>query len=155
MNEEIMTILKMVEDGKIDSGKASELIEAISKTENLPKVISTDNSEKMLMVKVTSTSNDNVNVKVPVKFLKAIGKAVNTVKIPGVSEQDGIDVKMIMEAIDSGLDGKIVDVQCSNGDKVEVCIEWRIFISILICETKIIFHEFYNKMKGYKYWRFI
>lgn len=123
MNEEITRILKMVEDGKIDSDKASELIEAINKTENLPKVITTVNSERMLKVKVTSSTNDNVNINVPVKFLKAIGNAVNNVKIPGVSEQEGIDVKMIMEAIDSGLEGKIVDVQSSNGDIVEVCIE--------------------------------
>lgn len=123
MNEEITRILKMVEDGKIDSDKASELIEAINKTENLPKVITTGNSERMLKVKVTSSTNDNVNINVPVKFLKAIGNAVNNVKIPGVSEQEGIDVKMIMEAIDSGLEGKIVDVQSSNGDIVEVCIE--------------------------------
>jgi flagella basal body P-ring formation protein FlgA len=48
---------------------------------------------------------------------------VNNVKIPGVSEQEGIDVKMIMEAIDAGLEGRIVDVKTGNGDIVEVTIE--------------------------------
>ncbi len=123
MKEEISRILKMVEDGKIDSDKASELIEAITKTDSLPQVSIPVNQERMLKVKVISTTDDNVNINVPVKFLKAIGNAVNNVKIPGVSEQEGIDVKMIMEAIDSGLEGKIVDVKTSNGDIVEVCIE--------------------------------
>ena len=70
-----------------------------------------------------STSKDTVNVNVPVKFLKAIGNAVDNIKIPCISEEDGIDVKMIMEAIDSGLVGKIVDVKSSNGDIIEVSIE--------------------------------
>lgn len=124
MKEEIKRILKMVEDGKIDLDKASELIEAINKTNNtLQQLPVSENSERMLKVRVFSATKDVVNVNVPVKFLKSIGNAVNNIKIPGISEADGIDVKMIMESIDSGLEGKIVDVKSSNGDIVEVSIE--------------------------------
>lgn len=123
MKEEIKRILKMVEEGKIDSDKATELIEALNKSDSMQQLTVSQNLDKMLKVRVLSGSNDTVNVNVPVKFLKAIGNAVNNVKIPGVSEQDGIDIKMIMEAIDSGLEGKIVDVKSSNGDIVEVSIE--------------------------------
>lgn len=124
MKEEVKRILKMVEDGKIDLDKASELIEAINKTNNtLQQLPVSENSEKMLKVRVFSATKDVVNVNVPVKFLKSIGNAVNNIKIPGISEADGIDVKMIMESIDSGLEGKIVDVKSSNGDIVEVSIE--------------------------------
>lgn len=124
MKEEIKRILKMVEDGKIDLDKASELIEAINKTNNtLQQLPVSENSERMLKVRVFSATKDVVNVNVPIKFLKSIGNAVNNIKIPGISEADGIDVKMIMESIDSGLEGKIVDVKSSNGDIVEVSIE--------------------------------
>jgi hypothetical protein len=124
MKEDVKRILKMVEDGKIDLDKASELIEAINKPNNvLQQLPISENSEKMLKVRVFSATKDVVNVNVPVKFLKAIGNAVNNIKIPGISETDGIDVKMIMESIDSGLEGKIVDVKSSNGDIVEVSIE--------------------------------
>lgn len=123
MKEEIKRILKMVEDGKIDSDKASELIEAINKPVNIQQISVSENKDKMLKVRVLSATNDTVNVNVPVKILKAIGNAVNTIKIPGISDQEGIDVKMIMEAIDSGLEGKIVDVKSGNGDLVEVTIE--------------------------------
>jgi hypothetical protein len=122
MKEEIRRIFKMVEDGKIDSDKAAELIEAISKTVESHQSVS-GNSEKMLRVKVLSSTQDTVNVNVPIKFLKAIGNAVNNIKIPGISDQEGIDIRMIMDAIDSGLEGKIVDVKSSNGDIVEVTIE--------------------------------
>lgn len=112
----------MVEEGKIDLDKATELIEAINKPVNIQPSVS-ENVNKMLKVRVLSATNDTVNVNVPVKILKAIGNAVNTIKIPGISDQEGIDIKMIMEAIDSGLEGKIVDVKSSNGDIVEVTIE--------------------------------
>lgn len=123
MQEEIKRILKMVEEGKIDSDKATELIEAINLKPDSQQPKKTFNSDKMLRVKVISSTEDNVNVNIPINFLKAIGTAVNNIKIPGVSEQEGIDIKMIMEAIDSGLEGKIVDVKSANGDIVEVAIE--------------------------------
>ncbi len=123
MKEEVKRILKMVEDGKIDADKATELIEALNKPALVEQPVVISNSDKMVKIRVLSSTQDNVNVNVPVKFLKAIGNAVNNIKIPGVSEQDGIDVRMIMEAIDSGLEGKIVDVKSGNGDIVEVSIE--------------------------------
>ena len=123
MKEEVKRILKMVEDGIIDIDKASELIEAINKPVTKNQLSLSKNQDKMLKVKVLSSTNDTVNVNVPVKFLKAIGNAINNIKIPGISEESGIDIKMIMEAIDSGLEGKIVDVKSSNGDIVEVSIE--------------------------------
>ncbi|OOM76017.1 hypothetical protein [Clostridium sp. BL-8] len=123
MKEEVKRILKMVEEGKIDIDKATELIEAINKPVNIQQPSVSENINKMLKVRVLSATNDTVNVNVPVKILKAIGNAVNSVKIPGISDQEGIDIKMIMEAIDSGLEGKIVDVKSSNGDIVEVTIE--------------------------------
>ncbi|MDD3169561.1 MAG: hypothetical protein PHC91_08920 [Eubacteriales bacterium] len=123
MKEEITRILKMVEEGKIDADKASALIAALHSQPETQALSKPGNSDKMLRVRVVSATEDNVNVNVPVSFLKAIGTAVNNVKIPGVSEQEGVDIKMIMEAIDSGLEGKIVDVKCGNGDTVEVTIE--------------------------------
>jgi len=123
MKEEVKRILKMVEEGKIDIDKASDLIDAINNTPTVTPVTTSKNLDKMLKVRVLSATKDTVNVNVPVKFLKAIGNAVNNIKIPGVSEEDGIDIKMIMEAIDSGLEGKIVDVKSSNGDIIEVSIE--------------------------------
>jgi len=124
MKEEISRILKMVEEGKIDSDKAAELIEALNHAQQETQQLSKPGyGDKMLRVRVISGTNDNVNINIPVSFLKAIGKAVNNVKIPGVSEQEGIDIKMIMDAIDAGLEGRIVDVRTGNGDTVEVTIE--------------------------------
>ena len=123
MKEEVKRILKLVEEGKIDTDKATDLIEALNSQPETQQLSKPGSSDKMLRVRVISGTEDNVNVNIPINFLKAIGTAVNNIKIPGVSEQEGIDIKMIMEAIDSGLEGKIVDVKSGNGDIVEVTIE--------------------------------
>lgn len=123
MKEDIKRILKMVEEGKIDADKATELIEALNVQTESQQIAALSNIDKMLKIRVLSGTEDTVNVNIPIKFLKSIGSAVNNIKIPGVSEQDGIDIKMIMDAIDSGLDGKIVDIKSSNGDIVEIAIE--------------------------------
>jgi hypothetical protein len=121
MKEEVKRILKMVEDGKINSDKATELIEALNKTTAVQLPVSS-NLDKMLRIKVLSGEKDSVNVNVPVRFLKAVGGAVKNV--PGLKENGvDIDIKMIMDAIDSGLEGKIVDVKSANGDIVEISIE--------------------------------
>jgi hypothetical protein len=76
----------------------------------------------MLRIKVLSGEKDSVNINVPVRFLKAVGGAVKNV--PGLKENGvDIDIKMIMDAIDSGLEGKIVDIKSANGDIVEISIE--------------------------------
>jgi hypothetical protein len=122
MKEEVKRILKMVEDGKINSDKATELIEALNKTTAVLQLPVSSNLDKMLRIKVLSGEKDSVNVNVPVRFLKAVGGAVKNV--PGLKENGvDIDIKMIMDAIDSGLEGKIVDVKSANGDIVEISIE--------------------------------
>lgn len=123
MKEEVKRILNLVEEGKIDSDKAAELIEALNSQPGAQQMDRAGSSDKMLRVRVISGTEDNVNINIPVNFLKAIGSAVNNIKIPGVSEHEGVDIRMIMDAIDSGLEGKIVDVKSGNGDIVEVIIE--------------------------------
>lgn len=125
MKEDVTRILKMVEEGKIDSAKAAELIDALNtkseiiKSESSP---STSYNDKMLKVNVISKEGDNVHVKLPVRVIKALGSAV--VKMPGVSDKVGeLDMDMILQALDSEVIGKIVDVQSANGDFVEVVVE--------------------------------
>lgn len=122
MKDEIQRVLKMLEEGKIDSEKAAELIDLLKNNDKPVEVkeASPEYLNKMLKVNISEQGGDKVNVKVPIKFIKALGGAVT--KIPGV-EMQGVDIKMIMDAIDEGLDGKIVDISSENGDIVEIVIE--------------------------------
>jgi hypothetical protein len=123
MNENISKILKMVQEGKLDSDKAAELIEAINTkeetTENKPK------TEKMLKIKViTADDGEKVNVKFPIKFIKASLKAFGKmpINIDG-DKSNEIDMQAISDAIENGIDGKIVECCTKKGDNVEIVIE--------------------------------
>lgn len=123
MNEEVMRVLKMLEEGKIDSQKAGELIEALNETKKIVPV-AVNNADKMLKIKVNSSTGDNVNVNIPVKFIKTLGSAIKRIpKIDGVEGIEDIDIQAILQAVSEGLDGKIVDVKSEKGDNVEIVVE--------------------------------
>lgn len=124
MKEEVSRVLKMVEEGKIDSEKAAELIMAL---ENNKKELVTKNNDKMIKVKVLSKDNDSVNVTIPVRLVQAIGGAIS--KLPQIKEIDGLNIdiqeiiQIIIDSANSDVQGKLVDVKNSQGDIVEVVIE--------------------------------
>jgi hypothetical protein len=122
MKEDISRILKMVEEGKIDAAKATELIEALNSVQHIDLSKKIDNSGKMLRVKVISGTNDKVDVNLPIDFIKKVLSACGKIPI-GVNGMETIDTALIAEAIASGIEGKIVDVKSSNGDLVEVYID--------------------------------
>jgi hypothetical protein len=138
MNEEISRILKMVEEGKIDSEKAMKLIDALKGESkefvNLDKIVPLTNSRKnneikgkMLKIKIRSQDNDIVNINLPLKFVSGMIKTFG--RIPNLNVEGMGDVDMdamtqaILDAIDGGMDGKIVDIKSGDGDTVEVVIE--------------------------------
>ena len=120
MNEDIRRILKMVEDGKINSDQATELISALNNSDVTPA----ENKawSKHLRVNVKSSEGKNINIKLPLKFVKGILKATGKLpmKIEGGEE---IDMQVITDAIEHEISGKIVEVHTDKGDYVEVVIE--------------------------------
>lgn len=127
MKEDVLRIIKLVEEDKIDSEKAAELIEAlkISQEKEVPgrETGKVDVMEgKMFRVKVQSVEGDDVNVQIPLGFVKGVLKACGRIpmNIEGLGE---IDMNLLSQAIDSGLTGRIVDVKSSKGDLVEIFVE--------------------------------
>lgn len=129
MNEEISKILKMVEEGKITSEKAGQLIESLNpRNTSIETYQSTSNDadimNKMLKIKVTSHDGDDVNVNLPIKFIKTMLKTIGKIPITdNIKGMENLDLNLISDAIDNNLSGKIVDVKSANGDLVEVSIE--------------------------------
>ncbi|WP_416729574.1 SHOCT-like domain-containing protein [Fictibacillus sp. JL2B1089] len=133
MKSEIEKVLTMVQEGKIDTDKGSELIQVLQEKEHGTVVkplsytshTSSNYSDKTLKIRVVSES-DNVNVNLPIKLVKVVLAAGHNIalKIPQ-SEQyvKDIDINLILEAIENELDGQIVDVKSANGDTVSITIE--------------------------------
>jgi hypothetical protein len=125
MNENISKILKMVEEGKIDSAKAAELIDAINSKDNEESADSKKPSIKMLKIKVNSVDEgEKVNVNVPVNFIKATLKACGKMPI-NIAEDENHEINMqaISDAIENGISGKIMEITTKKGDNVEISIE--------------------------------
>lgn len=127
MSEEIKRVLKMVEEGKMASGEAAELIDAL-KRESAPEneTLAKSYLDKMLKVRVSSDEKDQVNVNVPIRFVRTMLKMGQGIagNIPNAKEYvSEIDMDVIIEAIDNEMEGKIVDIQTSSGEIVAVYIE--------------------------------
>ena len=125
MNEEVMRILKMVEEGKLNADKAKELIDALE--EPRKEIITVkDYDNKMLRVNIESHEGDEVKLKLPVKVIKTIIKA--TGKLPIMStNMDGVNMDELMDIISSSLDssvmGEILNINSAEGDIVKILVE--------------------------------
>lgn len=126
MKEEIAKILTMVQEGKIDSDKAAELIHLLNVKEEAVVQKSNGYLDKTLKIRVISTENDNVNINLPIKLVKAVLKAGHSIAA-NVPEADkyvkDIDIDILIDAIENELDGQIVDIKSANGDTVAIFIE--------------------------------
>jgi hypothetical protein len=143
MKEEISKVLSMMQEGKIDSNKASDLISALKEKQaaHTPQAVQvlgkSDYSRnqssasgsylnKTLKIRVTSHENDNVNINLPIKLVKAVLGAGHSIasSIPQAAKYvKDIDIDLLIDAIENELDGKIVDIRTGEQDTVTVVIE--------------------------------
>lgn len=129
MKEEISRVLTMVQEGKIDADKGSELIQVLKEKEETgqkPLEKPTKYLDKTLKVRVVSAENDNVTVNLPIKLVKVVLMAGHSIaaSIPQSEKYvKDVDISLIIEAIENELDGQIVDIKSANGDTVSVIID--------------------------------
>ena len=123
LKEERMQILKMIQNGQVSAEEGAKLLAALEggqKSEMAANAAATQG--KFLRVRVTdmTTGRTKVNVNVPLALVN-IGLKMGARFMPNL---DSVDTGEIMQAIRSGMQGKIVDVEdAEDGEKVEVYIE--------------------------------
>ncbi|HBB66412.1 MAG TPA: hypothetical protein DCZ93_03745 [Elusimicrobia bacterium] len=122
MNEEKMRILKLLEEKKITSAEAMELLEAMGKASSSG---GGERKGRVLRIRVyeSGAAEPKVNVNIPLAWAKFMAPFIES-KIKAKLADKGYDVDLgkIQEAIDSQEPMKIVDVQ-DGGDKVEIFVE--------------------------------
>ena len=128
MKTEIEKVLMMVQEGKVDAEKASELIGVLNNRDSGsgPSPKPTAYADKTLKIRVVSADNDNVSVNLPIKLIKVMLKAGHNIagNIPQSEKYvKDLDIDILIEAIENELDGQIVDVKSADGDTVSVFIE--------------------------------
>ncbi len=128
LTEERLQILKMLEDGKITVDEAATLLAALEsgvKKERVALQPGMPGVAQWLRVRVTDqkSGKQKVTVNVPVSLVDVALK-VGAKFAPELEEMDSNVVMEAIEAIKSGAQGKIVEVEDDEGgDRVEVFVE--------------------------------
>ncbi len=123
--EERMKILKMIEEGKISPEEGAKLLSALSegrRGSGLPGSQRPLGAGRTLRIRVTdvTTGRSKASVQIPLGLIDA-GMKIGAHFAP---EVDGVDMTNLMEAIRTGMTGKIIDViDDEDGEHVEIYVE--------------------------------
>ena len=122
MNDKLR-ILEMIENKTITAAEGAELLKALDSNEETTAIRPKKEAFKMFKIKVLSADGDKVNVQIPIEFAKvALTRGKGFMKMDQIDGLD-LDVNAILEMVESGVLGKIVDVESADGDIVEIVIE--------------------------------
>ncbi len=128
MNDKLR-ILEMLKEGIISVDEADRLLKALEKEPDNAKVevlvpkYKTDPKNLMFKVRILSSDGDKVNINIPVKFAKTALKS-GKINFSGKSDvMENIDIDAILEMIEEGAVGDLVDITSADGDVVKICIE--------------------------------
>lgn len=118
LREERLQILKMLEEGKVTSEEAARLLEALETGALRPD--SPGRKNRFLRVRVFEGGKNKVNVNLPLELARV---ALRFVPKDALNVQGGtIDLDEIVQAIEEGAQGKIVEVD-DDDTRVEVVVE--------------------------------
>ena len=123
-SEERMKILKMIEEGKISAEEGTKLLSALSgpRTPTPPRAPGMPGAPRWLRIRVTDvrTGRSKASVQIPLALVDA-GMKIGAHYAP---EVEGVNMSNVMEAIRSGVTGKIIDVTDEeDGEQVEIYVE--------------------------------
>jgi hypothetical protein len=123
--EERIKILKMIEDGKISAEEGAKLLSALSEGRRgagMPTPPRPPGGPRWLRIRVTdmATGRSKASVQIPLDLVDA-GMKIGAHFAP---EVEGVDMDNVMQAIRSGMTGKIIDVMDDeDGEHVEIYVE--------------------------------
>ena len=123
-SEERMKILKMIEEGKLSAEEGTKLLAALSdkRPPVPPRAPGMPGAPRWLRIRVTDvrSGRSKASVQIPLALVDA-GMKIGAHFAP---EVEGVDMSNVMEAIRSGMTGKIIDVtDDEDGEHVEIYVE--------------------------------
>jgi hypothetical protein len=123
-SEERMKILKMIEEGKLSAEEGTKLLAALSEKRVPPSARGSGmpGGARWLRIRVTDirTGRSKASVQIPLALVDA-GMKIGAHFAP---EVEGVDMSNVMEAVRSGVTGKIIDVtDDEDGEHVEIYVE--------------------------------
>lgn len=114
-------ILGMLKEGTITFEQAEKLLDAIEDKEEAGhvEIVSKPGSRKMLKILVSTNDGDNVKIQIPVEFAKFAKKGTSNLKLDAFD----VDIDSIIQMIEDGALGEIVDIKTADGEIVKIVVE--------------------------------
>ena len=112
MTDELATILRLVEEGRLTPEEAAPLVAALSER---PGALPATGTPRQLRVRVSENGRQVVNLRVPLSVADAALRMV-----PGLR---GDQADRVRAALRVGLIGPVVNVDDPNGDSVLISLE--------------------------------
>lgn len=124
LKEERMKILDLLSKGIINATEASELLSALEANQTnevvVPTVVDSKKAPfRMLKILVDSQDGDVVKIQIPVEFAKLLKTGKFNVNL----EDSDIDIDALLQMIQSGVVGEIVNIVSADGDTVRIVVE--------------------------------
>jgi hypothetical protein len=119
-----MKILKMIEEGKLSAEEGTKLLTALSdkRPPVPPRVPGMPGAPRWLRIRVTDvrSGRSKASVQIPLALVDA-GMKIGAHFAP---EVEGVDMSNVLDAVRSGMTGKIIDVtDDQDGEHVEIYVE--------------------------------
>ena len=123
-SEERMKILKMIEEGKLSAEEGTKLLTALSdkRPPVPPRPPGMPGTPRWLRIRVTDvrSGRSKASVQIPLALVDA-GMKIGAHFAP---EVEGVDMSNVLDAVRSGMTGKIIDVtDDQDGEHVEIYVE--------------------------------
>lgn len=122
--EEKKQILEMLTAGKITQEQAMELLNALEEgTED--ETITPSGQKKFLRIRVDDKQGgDKVNINIPIGLVKiGLKLASKYADDDDLKALEKVDLDEVLRLIEEGVEGKLVEVDTSEGEKVEIYVE--------------------------------
>jgi len=118
---ERMRILELLTKGVINADQAEKLLNALEKTSDVVQVFKDAKKApfRMLKINVDSNDGDQVRVQIPIEFAKLLKSGKFNINL----DDSDLDIDMLIEMINSGAVGELVNIKSADGDIVRIVVE--------------------------------
>lgn len=120
LKEERIKILDLLSKGIINAKEAETLLQALGEEPKEDvKPVQKKAPFRMLRIYVDSNDGDQVRVQIPIEFAKLLKSG----KFAPHMDKSDLDIDQLIEMINTGAVGELVNIESADGDIVRIVVE--------------------------------
>jgi hypothetical protein len=118
---ERMRILDLLTKGIINADQAEKLLNALEKSPDVAEAVVAQKKAPFRMLKINVDSNDGdvVKIQIPIEFARLLKSGKFNINL----DDSDLDIDTLIEMINSGAVGELVNIKSSDGDVVRIVVE--------------------------------